>query len=101
MLAGVWGGAWITGAVLHRVLGLEGTWVAVAIVAGGLLGGIASLGEARTLRPYSPDERRDAILGWGLIGGMAALACLFLPRPWDLLAAASVVAATVLVLRRV
>ncbi len=61
------------------------------------------MSQARQVKPLEPAERRDTILGWGaLVGGVAALACLlFGPMPWGILAAAAVLAATVLGLRRV
>ena len=47
-----------------------------------VLFGVLALGEARDLRPMPPKERRDAVLGWGgLIGGVAAVACLLAPMP--------------------
>jgi hypothetical protein len=102
ILVAAWAGAFLARAVLDWVLGQEGTWVAVAIVAAAVLGGLAGVSEAKGVEPLDPAERRDTILGWGaLIGGVAAVACLFLPLPWGVLAAAGVVMLTVVLLRRV
>lgn len=102
VLAGALAAATIVRAVLDWILGLEGPGVGVAVIVAAVLGGVASLGDARALRPLSDAERRDALLCWGaLTGGVAALACLLLPLPWGPLAAATVVGVTVLGLRRV
>lgn len=96
MLVGAWGGAFLAGAVLNWLLGLEGDGVRVAVLVAALLGGAASISDARRLQPMPPSERRDAILGWGaLIGAVATGACLFLPLPWGVVAAAVVCGVTV------
>jgi|SRR5215207_46344 len=102
VLVGAWVGAFLARALLGWALDLEGPLVAVAILVAAAVGGLLSIGEARQLKPMGAGERRDTILGWGaLIGGVAAVACLFIPMPWGVLAAVGVVALTVLALRRV
>jgi len=82
--------------------GVDGTWLWVLTVVAGLIGAAAGVAWARSVEPYPPAERRDAILGWGaLIGGVAALACLALPMPWGVIAAVAVAALTVAALRSV
>ena len=101
VFVGVWGCMLAAGLLLVQLLDLHGPLVAAAIVLAGVLGGVASFGEAREVEPMAPKERRDAVLGWGgLVGGVAAVACLFAPMPWGALAAVAVVAVTVLALRR-
>jgi hypothetical protein len=102
VLAPAWGCGLIAGIALDWVLGVDGPWLGVGVVAGTLAGGVLGVREARRIKPMAADERRDAILGWGaVVGAVAAVACLLLPLPWGALAAAAVVAATVLALRRV
>lgn len=101
MLAGACAGGFLASAILRWLLGLGGTGVAAAIVGAAALGAFFCLGEARQITPMDPAERRDAILGWGaLIGGVVAIACLFVPMPWGALAGAAVLATTVIALRR-
>lgn len=101
VLVGAWASAWVVGAALRWLLGADGTWANVAIVAAALVGGAFGVRAARDVRPMTPAERRDTILGWGaLAGGVAAVACLFFPLPWGALAAAAVLGATTLALRR-
>jgi hypothetical protein len=100
VLLGAWVGAWVARAIADWVLELDDVWVAVAVLVAASLGGLAALGDARKLTPMDPQERRDTILGWGaLVGGVAAIACLFLPLPWGAVAALVVLAATVVALR--
>jgi hypothetical protein len=102
VLVGVWFGAFLARALLHWVLGLEGTWVRVAVLAAGLVSGILSIGEARGLSPMPPGERGATIIGWGaVVGALGAVACLALPFPWGLLAVVVVVVVTVVALSRV
>lgn len=102
VLAGACGGALLARVTLDWLLGLDGDRLAVAIVAAAVLGAFLSIGDARQITPMDPSGRRDAILGWGgLIGGVASVACLFAPMPWGAFAAAAMLAATVIVLRRV
>jgi hypothetical protein len=96
VLVGAWAAAILARAVLDWILGMEGAGVFAVVLAAAALGGLASLGAAREVRPMDPGERRDTILGWGaLVGGVASVACLFLPLPWGVLAAVAVLALTV------
>ena len=61
VLVGAWAAAFAARAILNWILGLEDTWVAAAILVAAALGGWASLGEARDLRPMEPEERRDRL----------------------------------------
>jgi hypothetical protein len=102
VLVGAWAGAVAAHVLLEWILGQGGAWVAVVILASAFLGGLGGVAEAKDLEPLDPVEHRDKLLGWGtLLGGVGAVACLFLPMPWGVIAAAGVVAATVLVLARV
>jgi len=64
VLAGASFGAILARTILDWLLGLEGTWVDVAIPVAAALGGYLSIGEARRIKPMDPSERRDTILGW-------------------------------------
>jgi membrane-associated phospholipid phosphatase len=102
VLASAWVAAWLVHALLDWVLGFNGSWEAVAVLAAAALGAIAGLGDARQLRPMGAQERRDALLGWvAVIGALCAVACLALTMPWGLVCAAVVVAVTVFALGRV
>lgn len=102
MFIGVWVGAGIVTVLLNDVLDFDGGWVLWAILAGGLFGGVLSLGEARVLRPMPPAERRDAIQGWGFVVALVlVLACLAIPMPWGAIAAPVVLVVWVLAVRRV
>jgi hypothetical protein len=102
VLVGAWVSAWVARALFDWLLGLEGAWLLGLVLAATALGGVASLVEARRVRPIDPAERRDSILGWGaVIGGMGSIACLFLPFPWGVLGAIAVLALTAALLRRV
>jgi len=74
VLIGAWGGALFARLLLDWILGLDDVWVALGVVAGALTGGALALGEARSLRLMEPQERRDAILGWGFVIAAAAVA---------------------------
>ena len=101
VLVGASLGAFLARAILDWLLGLEGTWVAAAILVAAAFGGYLSIGEARNVKPMDPSERRDTILGWGaLSGGVAAVAWLLAPMPWGAFAAVAVLAATVLALAK-
>jgi hypothetical protein len=96
VIVGAWVAAILARAVLGWILGLEGAGVFAVVLAATAVGGLMSLGAARQVQPMDPDERRDSILGWGvLVGGVGSVACLFLPLPWNLLAAVAVLALTV------
>ena len=102
VLVGAWVAAWGARILLDWILGLEGTWVLIAIIAAAVLGGVAAIGEAKKIEPMPEPERRDAILGWtALIGFVAAASCLLLPMPWGLIAAVAVVVLTIVTLRSV
>jgi hypothetical protein len=102
VLVGVSAGLWTARIVVDWLLGVDGTWLWVATVALGLAGAAVGIGVARDLKPYPPAEQRDAILGWGgLIGAVAALACLAIPMPWGAIGAVTVAALTVAALRSV
>jgi NhaP-type Na+/H+ or K+/H+ antiporter len=102
VLVGAWAGAVLARISLDWLLGLDGRWVDVAILLAAVLGGALSVREARQVEPMDRAERRDTILGWGgVIGAVAAAACLFLPLPWGPLAALTVVALTASALARV
>jgi hypothetical protein len=102
VLVGAWVAAILARAVLDWILGLEGAGVFVVVLAATALGGLMSLRAARQVQPMDPEERRDSILGWGaLVGGVGSVACLFLPFPWNVLAAIAVLALTVGLLLRV
>lgn len=102
VLVGAWVGAFLARAVLDWVLGLDGPWVGIGVIVAALIGGALSITEAREVQPMPAGERRDTILGWGaLVGGVAAVACLFIPMPWGAVAAAAVVVVTVVSLHRV
>jgi hypothetical protein len=102
VIVGAWVAAFLAGGLLDWILGLQGTWVAVAVLLAGVLGGFLSIGEARRVEPMDPAERRDTILGWGtIVGVVAALACLYLPMPWAIVAALGVLAVTLIALRQV
>jgi hypothetical protein len=102
VLVGAWVGAFLGRALFEWLLGLDEPWRAIGILGAAAAGGLLSLGEAHRLGPMPPHERRDAVLGWGaLVGGVGAVACLFLPMPWGALAALAVLVVTVIALRRV
>jgi hypothetical protein len=102
VLVGAWVAAILARAIAGWILGFEGAGLFAVILAAAALGGLTSLGAARQVRPMDPGERRDSIVGWGaLVGGVGSVACLFLPLPWSALAAAAVLALTVVLLRRV
>jgi len=57
VLAGASFGAILARTILDWLLGLEGTWVDVAIPVAAALGGYLSIGEARRIKPM--DRRSD------------------------------------------
>jgi hypothetical protein len=100
VLLGAWMGGTAARALLEWALGLRGTWVLVAILVATVLGGLASLDAARKVEPMAPGERRDAILGWGVVVALVGVAaCFALPVPWAVIAAAAVVGLAIVALR--
>jgi hypothetical protein len=100
VVVGAWVSAWVV-TVLARILDLDGTLVLILGLVAALVGGLASVGEARSVEPWTVWDERDAYLGWlTFLGIVAVIACLFIPMPWGLLAAAVVAALTIAVLRR-
>jgi hypothetical protein len=101
VFVGMWVGAWFARALFDWVLGIDGTWLLVAMVVAAAIGARAGWEEAKGLEPLTLWERRDAFLGWGaLIGVAAVIACFFLPMPGGGIAAGAVAATTLVVLRR-
>jgi hypothetical protein len=102
ILFGAWIASWTMRALLDWILGFEGTWVDLAIVAAALAGGALSIPAARELEPWSASAERDALLGWGTIVAIVlVLPCFALPMPWGIVAAGVVAAAAVVALRQV
>jgi hypothetical protein len=103
VLVGGWIASWLTGALLGWVLGLDDTLVAVLSAVAFVLGALASVGEARSVEPWTAWDERDAYLGWfTFFGVVAVIVCLLLPIPWGFrgFAAAAVAGLTIVVLRR-
>jgi hypothetical protein len=104
VFVGGWIASWLAAALFGWILDLGETLVLVLSIVAFVLGALASLGEARSLEPWSAWDKRDAYLGWlAFFGIVAVIVCLFLPIPWGFrgLAAAAVAAVTIVVLRRV
>ncbi len=103
MLVGAWLASWLAAAVFGWILDLDRTIVVVISIAAAALGGLLSLDEARSVEPWTAWDARDAYLGWfTFFGILAVIVCLFLPIPWGFrgVAAATVAAVTIVVLRR-
>ncbi len=96
---GLWAGAWIGRIAFDWLLGLDGAALLAGQLACALIGGVVMWLDSRTLRPWRPAERRDAIVGWGLlIGLVVAFGSLLLPTPWGLIAAPTVLVVLVAVM---
>ena len=101
VFVGMWVGAWFARALFDWVLGIEGTWLVVAMVIAAAVGAAGGYEEAKDLEPLTLWDRRDAFLGWtAVIGLIAVVACFLLPMPGGAIAAGAAAAITLLVLRR-
>ena len=96
VFAYTWGSAFLVRAVAGWVIGTAGALLVVPTLVAAALGALVGMAEARAL---AGRDDHTQLLG-GLAGAALAVACLFLPMPWGLLAALAVAAATVLALRR-
>ena len=78
MFGGVWVGLWIA-RIVGWIADLDGALLGVIALVLGTLGALIGWAHARTLPPMRSQERRDAVLGWGIVGlligaiGVAAL----------------------------
>jgi hypothetical protein len=101
VIGGGWVAAWTARALFDWILGLDGTLVVILSLVAFALGAYASVDTARELNEWTLWDKRDAYLGWlTFFGIVAVIACLFIPMPWGLMAAAVVAALTIVVLRR-
>ena len=100
MVAAAWLAGWVVNAVLVWGFGLRGWGVAVAVLGAMVLGWFASAGAAKRLPDLTPEDRRDAVLGWGFfLGLVATVVCFAAPMPWALVAAVTVAGGTALARR--
>jgi hypothetical protein len=70
VFGGVWVGLWIA-RVVGWIADLDGAALGVVAFALGVVGGLIGSAEARRLRPMESQERRDAVLGWSIVGVLA------------------------------
>ena len=59
--------------------GLDGAVLGVVALSVATVGGLTGWARARALQPMESQERRDAVLGWGIVGvlvGAIAIAAL-------------------------
>lgn len=78
VFGGVWVGLWIA-RIVGWIADLEGVVLGVVALAFAAVGALAGWSSARDLQPMQSQERRDAVLGWGLVGaliGAVAVAAL-------------------------
>ena len=67
------GGIYLASIVTDLILGLSRGWVLGAMAVCGLLGFVVGVADARELTPWSRSERRDAVLGWGVVLALIAV----------------------------
>jgi hypothetical protein len=69
VLGGACTGLWFARGI-GWILDLDGLVLAVIALACALLGGAAGHAHGRTLTPLDSRERRDAVLGWSVVGAL-------------------------------
>ncbi|WP_270046071.1 hypothetical protein [Solirubrobacter ginsenosidimutans] len=80
---GVWVGLWAA-RIVGWIANVDGAVLVVVAVAFGFIGGLLGWAEARKRRPMASQERRDAVLGWGIVGLLVGvLAIIALAGTWD------------------
>lgn len=72
VFVGTWVGLWI-GRSVCWVLGLHGGLEIAALAVGGLFGCLVGIENARSLKRWGRQDRREAIVGWGVVGGLIAI----------------------------
>jgi len=83
VFGGVWVGLWLA-RIVGWVAGLDGAALGLVALLLGIIGGLVGWAEARKLRPMGSQERRDAVLGWGIVGLLVGLlAVVALVGAWD------------------
>jgi hypothetical protein len=71
VFGGIYCGLFVASGV-HWLTGLRGIWfLPVALVCGGV-GAAAGVATARELRPMDSRDRRDAAIGWCIVGALLA-----------------------------
>jgi hypothetical protein len=73
--AGAVGGLWLA-RIAGWITGLDGAPLLVIAAVLGIGGGVVGLREAHRLTPLTHQERRDALIGWGIVGLLLAVVLL-------------------------
>ncbi len=82
-LGGVWVGLWVA-RIVGWLADIDGIVLGLVALALGVLGGLVGWSEARKLKPMASQERRDAIIGWSVVGLLVGgLAVAALTGIWD------------------
>ena len=68
----MYSGLWL-GRLVVWVFGLDGGALTAVFVIGGAIGLVGGVETARTLDPWDSKDRRDAVIGWGVVGALIAL----------------------------
>ncbi|MEA2495726.1 MAG: hypothetical protein QOJ29_3637 [Thermoleophilaceae bacterium] len=83
VLAGVYCGLFLASEA-HRLTGLSGIWLLLLTLVCASVGAAVGLATAHELRPMDSRDRRDALIGWGIVGALlAALPLGALIGFWD------------------
>lgn len=72
VFVGLWVGLWL-GRIVGWIFGWDGDSLIGAFVVGGVLGLLGGVETARTQKPWDNEDRRDAVIGWGVVAGLVAL----------------------------
>lgn len=71
-LGWVWAGGWL-GRLVIWIAGLDDGSALAALIVCAALGGLIGVAFARTLEPWDAAERRDAVVGWSIVGVLIGL----------------------------
>lgn len=83
-----YGLSWVAALICAKVLDLGQTAGLIVIALAALVGGWIGWTQTESLVEWSAGERRDAIIGWGVvIAIIGAVLSGFVPMPWTILAA--------------
>jgi hypothetical protein len=69
VLGGVWIGLWLA-RILGWIVDLDGAVLGVLALVFAVIGAATGWASARKLQPMRPGERRDAVLGWSIVGAL-------------------------------
>jgi hypothetical protein len=73
VLVAVWAGLAVVGLVVHRLLGVDGTWMWVCAGVAVVVFGAVGISSAKEIEPMTAAERRDTLLGWGAVLALIAV----------------------------